>query len=305
MSVLAHCIASGLTLTARNAMLLHRTQQTTRTHRGAILTLHDGELEPAVLQYPCVHHPEPKDVRSHADVHLDALMKVCPYMPSTFREFVDLATKLGPAQPLAGLRGTDVIGTNGSANGPANGSTNGATATTAGAAGAAGSSAGSGSDSGSRSNSGAGVAVGGSSSAASSSAVMSKGSSRNLRSSAVAASMEADAKAAVPELAMPAAVVIDVPPPPATAADDEKPQQLARMSPHDKFAYESRNDRLNEQHPVVTERMFQVCSSSSNTCYSGYHAGLIAHHAAVQSQCSAHSQLLYWCIVSHCWQLSS
>jgi hypothetical protein len=302
MSVLAHCIASGLTLTARNAMLLHRTQQTTRTHRGAILTLHDGELEPAVLQYPCVHHPEPKDVRSHADVHLDALMKVCPYMPSTFREFVDLATKLGPAQPLAGLRGTDVIGVNGSANGSTNGSTNGATAT---ATAAAGSSAGSGSDSGSRSNSGAGAAVGSSSSAVSSSAVMSKGSSRNLRSSAVAAGMEADAKAALTELAMPAAVVIDVPPPPATAADDEKPQQLARMSPHDKFAYESRNDRLNEQHPVVTERMFQACSTSSSTCCIDSHAKLIAHHAAVQSQCSAHSQLLYCCIVSHCWQLSS
>jgi hypothetical protein len=237
------------TLTALHAML-QRTEHTPRTHRGAILTLHDGELEPAVLQYPCVEHPEPKDVRSHADVHLDALMKVCPYMPSTFREFVDLATKLGPAQPLAGLRGTDVIGANGSANGPA--------AATA-AATAAGSSAGSGSDSGSRSNSGAGVTVG-SSSAVSSSAVMSKGSSRNLRSSALAGSMEADAKAAV-ELGMPVAV-IDVPPPPAPAADDEKPQQLARMSPHDKFAYESRNDRLNEQHPVVTERMFKVCMTA-------------------------------------------
>jgi hypothetical protein len=244
------------TLTAvplRTALLIDR-------NRGAILTLHDGELEPSVLQYLCVPHPEPLIMRSHADVHHDALKKVCPYMPLNFRMFVELAAMLGPAQPLAGLRGTDVIGAaNGSVNVSSNGNTVGSTVVS--------------DSSGSRSNSGAGAAVGAAAGSSSSGAV-SKGSSRNLRSSALASSMEADAKAAaagaaiaaVQDMGKPVAV-IDVPPPPPAAlqqAEDERPQQLARMSPHDKFAYESRNDRLNEQHPDVTASMFKVLLATAD-----------------------------------------
>lgn len=33
-------------------------------------------------------------------MHLTALIESCPYMPTTFRDFVKLAGRMGPAQPL-------------------------------------------------------------------------------------------------------------------------------------------------------------------------------------------------------------
>ena len=35
-----------------------------------------------------------------SEVHLTALIESCPYMPTTFRDFVKLAGRMGPAQPL-------------------------------------------------------------------------------------------------------------------------------------------------------------------------------------------------------------
>lgn len=43
-----------------------------------------------------------------SEVHLTALIESCPYMPTTFRDFVKLAGRMGPAQPLAVSAGSTV-----------------------------------------------------------------------------------------------------------------------------------------------------------------------------------------------------
>ncbi|CAM9729503.1 unnamed protein product [Chrysoparadoxa australica] len=75
-------------------------------NKGAVLKVMEDMLEPAVMHYDCVEHPEPRERPNKADVHLTALLEACPYMPTTFRDFVRLACLLGPAQPLIDLSPT-------------------------------------------------------------------------------------------------------------------------------------------------------------------------------------------------------
>jgi diadenosine tetraphosphatase ApaH/serine/threonine PP2A family protein phosphatase len=67
---------------------------------GAVLRLTQEDLEPEVCNYSCVPHPSPVDQPNRAELHFSALIEACPYMPSTFRDFVKMASRLGPAQPL-------------------------------------------------------------------------------------------------------------------------------------------------------------------------------------------------------------
>eukprot|EP00903_Cladosiphon_okamuranus_P019652 g18069.t1 len=69
-------------------------------NRAAVLELLCEELEPQVEHFECVDHPDRLNRPDRSEVHLTALIESCPYMPTTFRDFVKLAGRMGPAQPL-------------------------------------------------------------------------------------------------------------------------------------------------------------------------------------------------------------
>ncbi|CAM9623025.1 unnamed protein product [Pylaiella littoralis] len=70
-------------------------------NRAAVLGLLCEEIEPQVEHFECVDHPDRLNRPDRSEVHLTALIESCPYMPTTFRDFVKLAGRMGPAQPLA------------------------------------------------------------------------------------------------------------------------------------------------------------------------------------------------------------
>lgn len=41
-----------------------------------------------VLQYDCVEHPKPEITESQMNNHILAVIAICPYMPTSFRDFV-------------------------------------------------------------------------------------------------------------------------------------------------------------------------------------------------------------------------
>ncbi|CAM9234494.1 unnamed protein product, partial [Hapterophycus canaliculatus] len=69
-------------------------------NRAAVLELLCEEVEPQVEHFECVDHPDRLNRPDRSEVHLTALIESCPYMPTTFRDFVKLAGRMGPAQPL-------------------------------------------------------------------------------------------------------------------------------------------------------------------------------------------------------------
>ncbi|CAM9915011.1 unnamed protein product, partial [Choristocarpus tenellus] len=69
-------------------------------NRAAVLELERDKLEPTVKHFECVDHPDRMARPDRSEVHLTALIEACPYMPTTFRDFVKLAGRMGPAQPL-------------------------------------------------------------------------------------------------------------------------------------------------------------------------------------------------------------
>lgn len=64
-------------------------------NKGAILLI-DSALDGfRVIQYDCVEHPKPEVVESQTKTLIDLVISTCPYMPTSFRNFVQLAVELG------------------------------------------------------------------------------------------------------------------------------------------------------------------------------------------------------------------
>lgn len=64
-------------------------------NKGAILLI-DSALDGfRVIQYDCVEHPKPEIVESQTKTLIDLVISTCPYMPTSFRNFVQLAVELG------------------------------------------------------------------------------------------------------------------------------------------------------------------------------------------------------------------
>lgn len=71
-------------------------------NKAAILHI-DSALDGfRVIQYDCVEHPVPDISDSQTENYMDAIIVACPYMPSSFRDFVKLALQLGPDESLVG-----------------------------------------------------------------------------------------------------------------------------------------------------------------------------------------------------------
>ena len=43
-----------------------------------------------VLQYDCVEHPKPEIMESQMNNHILTVIGICPYMPTSFKDFVRL-----------------------------------------------------------------------------------------------------------------------------------------------------------------------------------------------------------------------
>jgi diadenosine tetraphosphatase ApaH/serine/threonine PP2A family protein phosphatase len=71
-------------------------------NKAAILHI-DSALDGfRVIQYDCVEHPVPDISDSQTENYMDAIIVACPYMPSSFRDFVKMALQLGPDESLVG-----------------------------------------------------------------------------------------------------------------------------------------------------------------------------------------------------------
>jgi diadenosine tetraphosphatase ApaH/serine/threonine PP2A family protein phosphatase len=51
-----------------------------------------------VIQYDCVEHPNPEIHESQTDNNIMAIISACPYMPTSFRNFVRMALEMGPEE---------------------------------------------------------------------------------------------------------------------------------------------------------------------------------------------------------------
>lgn len=69
-------------------------------NKGAILTLGRSLGEFQFAQYDCVEHPAPDDIDSEMNNQIAAVVANCPYMPSSFQDFVRLALELGFEEDL-------------------------------------------------------------------------------------------------------------------------------------------------------------------------------------------------------------
>lgn len=64
-------------------------------NKAAILFI-DAALDNfRVIQYDCVPHPKPENIESQQSNLLTTIINTCPYMPTSFRNFVRLAVELG------------------------------------------------------------------------------------------------------------------------------------------------------------------------------------------------------------------
>lgn len=64
-------------------------------NKAAILTIGKALSEFQFVQYDCVEHPVPDDIDNEMNNQIAAVVASCPYMPSSFQEFVRLALELG------------------------------------------------------------------------------------------------------------------------------------------------------------------------------------------------------------------
>jgi len=69
-------------------------------NKGAILRIDTTIEELRVLQYDCVEHPKPEIMESQMNNHILTVIGICPYMPTSFKDFVRLAIELGPEENL-------------------------------------------------------------------------------------------------------------------------------------------------------------------------------------------------------------
>jgi diadenosine tetraphosphatase ApaH/serine/threonine PP2A family protein phosphatase len=69
-------------------------------NKGAILKIDMALDDFRIIQYDCVEHPEPELLDSESDNHISTIISLCPYMPTSFPNFVRLAIELGPENLL-------------------------------------------------------------------------------------------------------------------------------------------------------------------------------------------------------------
>jgi hypothetical protein len=67
-------------------------------NKAAILRIDIALDDFRVIQYDCVEHPVPEIHESQTDNNILAIIAACPYMPTSFRNFVRLAVELGPEE---------------------------------------------------------------------------------------------------------------------------------------------------------------------------------------------------------------
>ena len=64
-------------------------------NKAAFLTLGRALNEFQFVQYDCVEHPIPDDIDNEMNNQIAAVVASCPYMPTSFQDFVRLALELG------------------------------------------------------------------------------------------------------------------------------------------------------------------------------------------------------------------
>ena len=69
-------------------------------NRGAILRIDMALDEFRIIQYDCVEHPTPEVHENESENHILAIVAICPYMPTSFKELVRIAVELGPEENL-------------------------------------------------------------------------------------------------------------------------------------------------------------------------------------------------------------
>lgn len=69
-------------------------------NKGAILKIDMALDDFRIIQYDCVEHPEPEILDSESDNHISTIISLCPYMPTSFPNFIRLAVELGPENLL-------------------------------------------------------------------------------------------------------------------------------------------------------------------------------------------------------------
>lgn len=92
-------------------------------NKAAILTLGKKLSEFQFIQYDCVEHPVPDDMYNEMNNQIAAVVASCPYMPTSFQDFVRLALELGfeddlfeedelspeDSAPLVGLHSEQIV----------------------------------------------------------------------------------------------------------------------------------------------------------------------------------------------------
>jgi diadenosine tetraphosphatase ApaH/serine/threonine PP2A family protein phosphatase len=69
-------------------------------NKGAVLTLGRALSDFQFVQYDCVEHPVPDDIDNEMNNQIAAVVASCPYMPTSFQDFVRLALELGFEEDL-------------------------------------------------------------------------------------------------------------------------------------------------------------------------------------------------------------
>ena len=69
-------------------------------NRGAILRIDMALDDFRIIQYDCVEHPTPDVHENESENHILAIVAICPYMPTSFKELVRIAVELGPEENL-------------------------------------------------------------------------------------------------------------------------------------------------------------------------------------------------------------
>lgn len=64
-------------------------------NKAAILTIGQTLRDFQFIQYDCVEHPVPDDIENEMNNQIAAVVASCPYMPTSFQDFVRLAIELG------------------------------------------------------------------------------------------------------------------------------------------------------------------------------------------------------------------
>lgn len=67
-------------------------------NKGSILRIGNTLDEFTLLQYENVEHPKTRKFENPMENHIATVIAICPYMPTSFREFVRLALEIGPEE---------------------------------------------------------------------------------------------------------------------------------------------------------------------------------------------------------------